>query len=274
MREFPRITEPVENISIYDLDHGKIAGPMRSVELKRFDFEKNRPAPRISRIKNVTFRKCIFNHQNIELVNFYGCTFIDCSFSGAKFKSCEFHKCSFVDSLFYKPSFEDTYLDPKSFKFAWLWRRHYANVNVGLFQALYRNSKDMHQDKFAMEADKKFLLYKRFEYLFGKEKKYGSFIFSQSYDILLGSGYGVFNALIFTILGISLFACLIDGHLDEHNGLLAAFYFAVVSFTTVGYGDLKPEMHLAPIALTMLFIITSVIWCAIVTAIVVKRIIR
>lgn len=274
MREFPRIKEPVENISIYDLDQGKIAGSMRSVTLKRILFGLDRPDVRISRIKNTTFVKCIFNHQEIQLMNFYGCKFVDCEFNGTKFKSSEFHKCTFTNSLFYKPLFEDTYIDPKSFKFDWYWRRHFANINVGLFQALYRNSKDMHQDIFAMEADKKFLLYKRYEYLFGKKKKYGSFLFSQSYNVLLGSGYGILNATFFTGVGILLFAWLIDGHLVHQKGFLEALYFAVVSFTTVGYGDLKPEMQWAPLALTMFFIMTSVIWCAIVTAIAVKRIVK
>jgi hypothetical protein len=274
MREFPRIKDPVENISVYELDQGKIAGSIRSVALKRVVFGADRPSVRISRVKNITFEKCIFNHQDIELVNFYGCKFIDCEFNGAKFKSSEFHKCLFSNSVFYKSLFEDTYIDPKSFKFDRYWRRHFANINVGLFQSLYRNSKDMHQDIFAMEADKKFLLYKRYEYLFGKEKKYGSFLISQSYNILLGSGYGILNAVLFTVLGIALFAWLIDGHLEDQKGFLEALYFAVVSFTTVGYGDLKPKMQWAPLALTMFFIMTSVIWCAIVTAIAVKRIVK
>lgn len=274
MREFPRIKEPVENINIYDLDSGKIPGPRQSLVLKRVEFGVNRPDVRISRIKNITFERCVFNHQEIEQMNFYGCKFVNCEFNGSKFKSSEFHKCTFINSLFYKPNFEDTYIDPKSFKFDWYWRRHFANINVGLFQALYRNSKDMHQDIFAMEADKKFLLYKRYEYLFGKKKKYGSFVFSQGYNILLGSGYGIINATLFTAFGILLFAWLIDGHLVDQKGYLEALYFAVVSFTTVGYGDIKPEMHWAPLALTMFFIMTSVIWCAIVTAIAVKRIVK
>lgn len=275
MREFPRVEEPViESVSIYDLDQGKVAGAMRSERLKRVVFDGVRPEGRISRIKNVTFEKCIFNHQEIYSINFYGCIFIDCTFNGAKFKGCEFHKCIVRNCVFYKVSFVDVYVDPRSFKFDWYWRRHFANVNVGLFQAIYKNSKNMHQDSFAMEADKKFLLYKRYEYLFGKERKFGSFLFWQGYNILLGSGYGILNALLFTIIGILGFAWLIEGRLVEKDGFLAALYFAVVSFTTVGYGDLKPKMELAPLAVTMFFVIVSVIWCSIVTAIVVKRIVK
>lgn len=274
MREFPRIKEPVEDISIYDLGLETSSRAMRSVVLKRVMFGDDRPNVRIIRIRNVVFEKCIFNHQEIQLINFSGCKFVSCEFNGTRFQSNEFHKCTFSNSLFYKPIFEDTYLDPKSFRFDLYWLRYFANINVGLFQALYRNSKDMHQDKFAMEADKKFLLYKKYNYLFGKKKKYGSFLFSQGYNVLLGSGYGIINATIFTALGILLFAWLIDGHLVDQKGFLEALYFAVVSFTTVGYGDLKPEMQWAPLALTMFFIMTSVIWCAIVTAIAVKRIVK
>lgn len=274
MREFPRIKEPVEDISIYDLGLETRSRTMRSVVLKRVMFGDDRPNVRIIRINDAIFEKCIFNHQEIQLINFSNCKFISCEFNGTRFKSNEFHKCTFINTLLYKPTFEDTYLDPKSFQFNLYWLRYFANINVGLFQALYRNSKDMHQDKFAMEADKKFLLYKKYNYLFGKKKKYGSFLFSQGYNVLLGSGYGIVNATVFTALGILLFAWLIDGHLVDQKGFLEALYFAVVSFTTVGYGDLKPEMQWAPLALTMFFIMTSVIWCAIVTAIAVKRIVK
>lgn len=126
------------------------------------------------KIERVVFTKCIFSKATIQKYNFNKCSFVNCFFNGAQIIDCEFHKCTFLECSFNKTKITGTYINPASFKFSSLWHWHWPNVNVWFFQSLYRNSKDMHQEKFAMNADKRFLFYKRYEYLRGKSLDWGN----------------------------------------------------------------------------------------------------
>ncbi|MBV7405604.1 pentapeptide repeat-containing protein [Enterobacter sp. ENT03] len=265
----PKINERISNkVFINELNNNEIY-------LSQICFPDKIESEKDLRVKNITFSKCIFSQSIIDSYIFIGCSFINCSFNGSKISSCEFHKCSFSECTFYKTKFIRTYIDPVSFKFSWMWHWHWANVNAWLFQALYKNSKDMHQEKFAMYADKKFHFYRRYEFLRGQKRYLGKFITSLLYDYILGYGYGIKNALVITLIMISSFAYIIDGHLKTHeNSFFKALYFSVVSFTTVGYGDIGPEFEAFPMAITIFFLLISMIWFAVVTAIVVKRIVR
>lgn len=265
----PKINEPISNkLAINKLESNEIG-------LSQICFPKLLTSEKELRVKNVTFTKCIFSQSSITGYTFIGCVFISCSFNGCEISGCEFHKCSFSECSFYKTKFITTYIDPDSFKFSWLWHWHWANVNAWLFQSLYKNSKDMHQEKFAMQADKKFQFYRRYEFLRGQKRQLRRFFTSLLYDYMLGYGYGIKNALIITLMIISSFAYIIDGHLNLRDGnFFKALYFSVVSFTTVGYGDIGPELKTIPMAITIFFLLISMIWVSVVTAIIVKRIVR
>lgn len=265
----PKINEHISNkLNINKLDSNEI-------ELSQIDFPDTIKNGKERRVKNITFNKCIFSQSRIKGYTFIGCSFISCSFNGSKISDCEFHKCSFSECSFYKTKFITTYIDPISFKFSWMWHWHWANVNAWLFQSLYKNSKDMHQEKFAMQADRKFQFYRRYEFLRGQKRQLKKFFSSLLYDYILGYGYGIKNALIITLMMISSFAYIIDGHLKTHEkSFFKALYFSVVSFTTVGYGDVGPEFETIPMVITIIFLLISMIWFAVVTAIIVKRIVR
>lgn len=278
MAELPRIKEKIETtIDLRSIKEKPKDAQRVQEEIKLVRIECGvGGAQTFHRVKNVDFVKCIFSRQTFFKINFYNCTFTDCILNGAEFESCEFHSCRFVNSCFFKASFEKTYLDPRSFNFSAKWYWHYANVNVWLFQELYRNSKDIHQEVFAMHADRRFQFYKRYENIFGQRKSVVKFISSLVYDMVLGCGYGIWNALVCTVLGVSLFAFIIKDHIGGAGdiNIVKALYFAVVSFTTVGYGDILPEKDDFALILTMLFLFCSVIWLAIVTAIIVKRMVK
>lgn len=265
----PKINQHISNeVSINKLDSSEI-------ELSRICFPTKSASNKELRVKNTTFIKCVFSQSNINGYTFIGCSFINCSFNGSEVSGCEFHKCSFSECSFYKTKFIATYIDPASFKFSWMWHWHWANVNAWLFQSLYKNSKDMHQEKFAMHADKKFQFYRRYEFLRGQKRQLMKFFISLLYDYILGYGYGIKNASIVTLMMISSFAYIIDGHLKiDENSFFKSLYFSVVSFTTVGYGDMGPNLETFPMAITIIFLLISMIWFAVVTAIIVKRIVR
>lgn len=267
--QLPKINEEVTN----NCQINKLIG--NEVTLSRISFPDKITSKNELRVKNITFRKCIFSQSNINNYTFNGCTFIDCNFNGSKITDCEFHKCSFSECIFYKTNFSSSYIDPTSFKFSSMWHWHWANVNAWLFQSLYKNSKDMHQEKFAMQADKKFQFYRRYEYLRGQKPQLMKFFKSLFYDYMLGYGYGIKNALTVTLFIVTGFAYFIEGNLEKSdNSFFNALYFSVVSFTTVGYGDITPHLNIIPTSITIIFLLISMAWCAVVTAIIVKRIVR
>lgn len=266
----PRISEPVtEELSVNEI------GDLVEISLRKIEFTNSDDISARRPIKNKVFVKCIFAQRTIESYIFNGCSFIECSFNGAKIIGVEFHKCVFSDCIFYKTKFTSTYLDPDSLKFSWKWYWNWANINAWLFQSLYRNSKDMHQEVFAMRADRRFQFYRRYEYLRGQNPRPRKFIFGFLFDWLLGYGYGIKNALFVTLAMVVGFAYIIEDHLKEGgSSFLKALYFSVVSFTTVGFGDVTPELEVLPISITIIFLLFSVAWCAVVTAIIVKRIVK
>lgn len=266
---FPKIMEHVsKKCPINELSTNKVI-------LTQISFPEEIENKKELKVSGVNFEKCIFSHSNITKYDFHDCNFIECSFNGSIFYDCEFHNCVFSECTFFKTSFSSTYIDPTSFRFSSRWHWNWANINVWLFQSLYRNSKDMHQEKFAMHADKKFQFYKRYDDLLGKKPHFIKFFKSLFYDYALGYGYGIKNALIITSASVTLFAYTINGHLANGNiGFFKALYFSIVSLTTVGYGEMTPNLQLFPMSLTIIFLIFSMIWCAVVTAIIVKRIVR
>lgn len=271
MKKLPKLSAQVtESRDLIAIEKGS------EVKLKKIEFSE--PSSNSQRqTKNVTFRECLFSHANISGRNFYGCKFENCTFSGAEILHCEFHQCKFYNCVLYKTSISDTYLDPISFYFSASWHYHWANVNAWWFQSLHRNSMDMHQKDFAMHADRRFRFYRRYEELLGKNKRPIKFLLGLAYDLMLGYGYGVINCLVVTIGFIGLFAYLMTGYtnLPSGAGALEHIYYSVVSFTTVGYGEVTPEQKY-PIALMMTsaFLFLSIVWTAIVSAVVVKRLVN
>lgn len=272
----PRITEDIsKTIKISCIKKDAV------VQLKKIDFAGTDKSGRPVSIKNTKFYKCLFSYEEIRHVNFHSCTFTECQFNGAKIEDCEFHQCVFEESIFYKASIRNTYLDPESFQFSSKWKKHWPNVNAWWFQFLYRNAKDIHQEPFARSADRKYQFYRRYEYLNGRKKRPFRFFIGWLYDVLLGYGYGVLNSLISTCIFIVLFAVFMQSRTNHSNphklepaGFVEQIYFAVVSFTTVGYGEVTAIHSNLALVITTLFLFLSFVWGSLVTAVIVKRLVQ
>lgn len=243
------------------------------ISLAFIDFDNS--DKKVWKISDKLFSKCIFSQKIIANIDFQNCTFKGCAFNNALFLEVEFHNCNFYECHFYKAKFKETYIDPDCLHFSSKWKWHRANVNSGLFQSLYHNSKSMHQENFAMRADRSFQFYRRYQLLYEENPNFKGFLQSLLFDYLLGSGYGIKNSLIITILGILGFAWLLEDKIKpESNNFLEAVYFTVVSLTTAGYGDFSPTHKMLPMLITTCLLLSSVAWCAVVTAIIVKRIVK
>ncbi|MEJ3577088.1 ion channel [Pseudomonas fragi] len=271
-KPFPRPRLTLEEIITEKVKINELCSDIINLSFVNFPTTPIKPWER--RIVGKTFFKCIFSQETIEDFTFNNCHFTECVFNGAKIIDVEFHDCTFNECFFYKTKFTSTYIDPRTLSFTDHWHWDKSNVNLGLYQSLYRNLKDIHQDEFAMYADKKFQFYRRYQDLRGEQPNRTKFIRSMFFDYVLGYGYGITNTLVITTISIFLFALLIDGHLKDGSNYLEAFYFTVVSFTTAGYGEITPLHTSLPLVLTILFLLGSVAWCAVVTAIIVKRIVK
>jgi hypothetical protein len=276
LTELPKITEKITKIIDADDVEKGAKDCLTEIRLVEIRFNGKPRSVHGVQLKNVKFVKCLFTHKIIENINFQHCIFEECQFNGATIKNSEFHQCTFTDSVFYKARISGTYLDPASFKFSAKWYYRWANVNAWWYQALYRNYKDIHQESFARVADQKFQFYRRYEHLFGQRKQPLRFLKSFLYDLALGYGYGVWNALAMTCIMISLFSLCIRGNtnLPENSGILEHIYFSMVSFTTVGYGEITPVHSTIALSVTTIFLFLSVIWGSIVTAVIVKRLVE
>ena len=247
----------------------------RSISLSFIDFDFETITPKERQISGKIFIKCLFSHKIIEDFTFQDCKFVDCAFNGALLVGVEFHDCEFRECFFYKTKFKDTYIDPESLHFTKKWHWIRANINAGLFQSLYNNSKTMHQEEFAMHADRKFQFYRRYQYLYGDRPNTYKFLKGFLFDYLLGYGYGIKNSLAMTVFSILGFAWVLDGKLGSgRETFFETLYFTVVSLTTVGYGEITPRHEVVPLTITMLLLLSSIAWCAVVTAIIVKRIVK
>lgn len=271
MTGLPRIEEDiVKKIDVVDIRNDG------EVTLHEILFDKDAVTIHGVHVKNVTFTKCLFTNKIIKSVKFQGCTFKHCQFNGVQIEECEFHGCEFIEGCFYKADISNTYLDPASFKFSCKWYYKWANVNAWWYQALYRNSKNLHQENFAMLADKKFQFYRRYEYLLGKRMRPFRFARGLLYDLTLGYGYGVLNALVVTGFVVAAFAFLIQHQttLGGDAGFIELIYFSVVSFTTVGYGEVRPIIRPLALIITTAFLFFSIVWGSLVTAVIVKRLVK
>lgn len=228
----------------------------------------NKPLYKIKRktISNVSFSK-----SKIQGLIFDDCTFKDCLFIYSNIVDCEFHDCNFINCNTYKISIQNTYIPPSSFKKC-LNESEHQNIGVHLYQVVLRNAKTQDQPKHEAESRYQFERWRRFQKLYEFRKlkfsrkdnrvtKRKVVLLWQILKMWLGQhlfGYGIkVTAFIRTVTALFGAAWFLNFKYSSEFGLkisetevaqfdfieksVATFYYTVVTFTTVGYGDITPS---------------------------------
>jgi hypothetical protein len=209
------------------------------------------------------FIEISFKDSDLSNVKFVRCVFEKCLFLGAKASSCEFIDCDFKDTNTHKWKFSSCLIDPlqfdKNFDLV-----NDTNIAIDLFHSLYKCSVEEHQPEYAVEslylmreAEFKHLDSQVKRGTIGKKDYYSKKI--QSFLHREISGYGLrfskiarFAAVItlfFTIqnwlLGDLIFS---EGKVE---GIVDAFYFTVITMTTLGFGDITPVTTIGKILISI-----------------------
>lgn len=220
------------------------------------------------RIKGKKFKRVSFSHTHISDINFQDCVFEDCLFIGTTIHSCEFHKCKFVRTNTYKISISDTYVDPRSFSKC-LKPSEHGNIGVHLYQVILRNSREIKQIEFEPTAQFNFYRWKRYQYRYEMKNcvttrfrrifsKQFAMSFFGYFRLLIWEkvwGFGlrlryyastvVFVITLFTFLNYSLRDQLgLELKNEPISSWIEALYYTLVSFTTLGYGDIVPSTEI------------------------------
>lgn len=273
-------------------DHERIEAHFKTSDhLKGVQFWPEIWPRTLTKVSGKTFTNVSLSKTKFNRVTFKECTFEDCLFIGTEFIEVEFHRCRFINCNFFKTSFQRCYLDPGTIKIDAVYKKTHANVFVTLFQRLLDNSAGMHQANFAALADIRFRQWKRAQIKFDLEKGYitkrrafGLRFRSFLYEGLAGFGYKPWRFVGWTIV-LFLMTSTMNGYfLSESlslngdpalhpSGWADSIFYSFSILTILGFSTITPVTAAAKL-LTVFEALCAVGWLAILTSLLVKRLIR
>ena len=221
------------------------------------------------------FKQVNFSHTCISGFVFNECDFTRCLFIGTKIENCEFHNCNFELTNTHKISISNTYIDPTSFRNC-LNPREHQNIGVHLYQILLRNSRATRQIEYERNAQFLFLRWKRYQdtyeikklakrsikNLFSKEMllKFLKYLGRLTWEKVFGSGLRP-RYFIQTVICTIMVFFFLNFYFREEFGLekqsepvsswVEALYFTLISFTTLGYGDIVPSTEIGQLVASL-----------------------
>lgn len=203
-------------------------------------------------IRDKVFSSISFKDTTIKNVNFINCVFYDCLFIGSVLIGCEFIDCRFFGTNTHKIKIRNCLINPKQFDNNFE-LEYDANIAVGLFQELYKNSRSEEQPKYSNESlyQMNVALGFNLDYKLKAGKiSLPQYCIKKTTDSInrFFTGYGLkigrILASVLTIIFLMSFLNLKlkDGFTSnlEIKNFIDAFYFTCVTITTLGYGDITP----------------------------------
>jgi len=203
-------------------------------------------------LKDGIITKVSFKDTEFKNVRFLDFEFNQCIFLSSKFINCEFINCSFVETNTNKSKFSGTLIDPKDFSKNFDLKND-TNIAADLYHSLYKNLSNERQPDRAI--DSLYMMYRAENAHLSSQLKRNKitkmfFIKKKAWHLFncLTSGYGLklYRVLITlsTFVGLSSFINYI--YRDDFfapgdvSTPIDAFYFTLVTLTTLGYGDISP----------------------------------
>jgi hypothetical protein len=288
LNDFFKLNEPYERFGEDQLvQHFKTANDIKDV-LYQPDVWPNFKALR--KVKGKKFTNVSFSKTQIEKITFHNCEFKDCLFIGTQFVEVHFIDCKFTDCNFYKATIEKCYWNPTSVSYSKGYKKTHANLGVILFQSLMKNADTMDQPEWFRLADMEFLRWKRAQLKFDvNEKKIGKLEYWKKYlmDILyeriLGYGYRPLYFILVTISGFLFVSAFnfyaldsklkIDGEVVPLATFWDGIFYTFSIMTLLGFSTITPVTACAKI-ITVIEAFFSVIWLAVMTSTITKRLFR
>jgi hypothetical protein len=284
---FFKLNEPFTEMVSQEalVEHFRISNDLRNVLYRPDVFAPRDPY----RLNDKVLENVSFSKTKLANLVFRDCVFRDCLFIGTEFFNCEFHDCSFERCNPHKATFESCYIDPARFA-RLLDPRTQANIGVHLFNQLEQNARDREQHEFVATASFLYRKWRRhyswFRYEQGHVRAWRfwpKWLLDKTYDLVAGYGWRAgrflgWSAVLFLIVAtvnLILWDRLGMSFASPKAGppWLTAWYFTIVTFTTLGYGDITPTSQLGMVAASTEALL-GLLWLSTLASVVFRRIFR
>ncbi len=229
------------------------------------------------KILNCNFENAYLSHSELCISTINNCDFTEADLSGANLHGTKLIDCTFTNSSIKDVSLDTTFVDEKThfgktLKSETEGSFHLASVEYKQIKEMYKNSSLHSQADFYHYKE---MVAKRKSSSITSLKRWLNFFFG---DLLCKYGTSYTRVFSWCLIAVFAFAIGFDNHGLGANGLVFentfgdAVYFSLVTFTTLGYGDLHAIGNMRYLAGAESFM--GVVLMSLFTVIVARKIIR
>jgi len=225
-----------------DLSKKKPKIDLRGINFSGFDYIINEELIHLD-FSNCNLKYSNFSNSIIEDSRFCSSDILYSDFSHSFLDGCDFSKSNLTLT-----DFSESSLCRSNFKNAWI---NDVNFNEARLSYIKFNNKldfvDLDISKLNGVSDYNFLTFikrkSKLKHL--KSKGFFNKIIYHIWQITCGFGYSFTRWLLFSSLIAFIFGCVYSANIDsfnidEPNSKFTYFYFSIVTFTTLGFGDIHP----------------------------------